>query len=827
MRAIRWKIFIKQLTSLALPCLMLLGLVQNSFLVETSIPSYTMGHEGNKVDQMLSSFGLQAANESDELSFEDTWTFQSSLGHKRRIDFIFASPCLEVVKGQAVDSISLGSDHRAVLAELRFRSGDPRPRRRKRIVRGWAPYGDESVYHSRLDHAVQESPPHSLSDLEHVVREVANECGSGPKRARNDKFWGDAEFQSLLEQRRGCSDPEVRKVLSKQIRKQARKEIRRCRNDRAEQILKEFKDLDQLDRLRFLPARNKQQASSADASPQQFADFLSDIFASDWVHDAGVNSMTEYLQRCQQRGLEGVPEFLMDELKYALRKMCCRKCQDEYGLVVEMFKCASDTVLRLVLTMFNNILRTGTVDPTWHDTLFVMLPKKGDRSKPGNWRPIAILRTTYKIFSKLVYERLRGHLEAKQPPDQVGFRKQHSINDAFAVLENVCGKSLEWNIPCWVASLDLKKAFDRIEYPALFEALRVQGVEQSFIALLAMLYNHQTGRVQGSQNFGINRGVKQGDVISPMLFSAGLELALSRWKLSLGNRGLDVGGVSGERLTNVRYADDLIVYATSCSELCNMIESLCVELRRVGLHFNAAKTKILTTEDRAGPAYVEIGDDMVEILFGSDTHVYLGRKVPGSLRQRADVELSHRLQAAWSKFHERRSILTDRQISIRRRLKLFDSVVTPTVLFGLPTLALTTRQKEQLDVLQRRMLRLIVGWVRLDDEDWNVTMRRMNDRVDRALSLYPVRSWRERLAHLQYNFAGQLGQKPESWAHRVSSWSPPSTYPGAGRGRGRPACRWDDHLQKYSIAKFGEPWYVAARDRRKWRAQAEGYTQDF
>ncbi len=119
--------------------------------------------------------------------------------------------------------------------------------------------------------------------------------------------------------------------------------------------------------------------------------------------------------------------------------------------------------------------------------------------------------------------------------------------------------------------------------------------------------------------------------------------------------------------------------------------------------------------------------------------------MPGSLRQCADVELSRRLQAAWGKFHERRSILTDRQISIRRRLKLLDSVVTPTVLFGLPTLALATRQKEQLGVLQRRMLRLIAGRVRLDDDDWNVTMRRMSDRVDRALSLYPVRSWRERL----------------------------------------------------------------------------------
>eukprot|EP00959_Pyramimonas_sp_CCMP1952_P176218 3682096-Pyramimonas_sp.AAC.1 len=104
----------------------------------------------------------------------------------------------------------------------------------------------------------------------------------------------------------------------------------------------------------------------------------------------------------------------------------------------------------------------------------------------------------------------------------------------------------------------MKKTVDRMEHPALSEAFRVQVVGQSCTALLAMLYNHQAGRVRGSRRFGINRGVKQGDVVSPMLFSAGLELAYSRRKLSLGDRGLDVGGVPSERPTNVRHADDLI-----------------------------------------------------------------------------------------------------------------------------------------------------------------------------------------------------------------------------------------------------------------------------
>eukprot|EP00959_Pyramimonas_sp_CCMP1952_P113096 2363998-Pyramimonas_sp.AAC.1 len=75
----------------------------------------------------------------------------------------------------------------------------PAPEEAQANRQGMAPCDAESAHNSRLDHAVQDSPPHTLSDLEHVVREVANECGSGPKRARNDKFWNDAEFQSLLE----------------------------------------------------------------------------------------------------------------------------------------------------------------------------------------------------------------------------------------------------------------------------------------------------------------------------------------------------------------------------------------------------------------------------------------------------------------------------------------------------------------------------------------------------------------------------------------------------------------------------------------------------
>ena len=69
------------------------------------------------------------------------------------------------------------------------------------------------------------------------------------------------------------------------------------------------------------------------------------------------------------------------------------------------------------------------------------------------------------------------------------------------------------------------------------------------------------------------------------------------------------------------------------------------------------------------------------------------------------------------------------------RLKLFDAVVSPTALFALSTVPLTSALISQLGIAQRKMLRSIVGWVRLPSDDWADTMRRMRQRLDRASRL--------------------------------------------------------------------------------------------
>ena len=160
------------------------------------------------------------------------------------------------------------------------------------------------------------------------------------------------------------------------------------------------------------------------------------------------------------------------------------------------------------------------------------------------------------------------------------------------------------------ASIDLRKAFDRIEYNALFDAMRVQGVPHAYLKLLASLYHDHVGLVQG-RKFPIKRGVKQGDVLSPLLFNAGLEYAMRKWKLRVQHCGLHCA--DDELLTNVHYADGLILYARSDTDLASMVESLVEEWAAVGLHFNTSKTKFLTTQNLKEPMFLDIGGDMIEV----------------------------------------------------------------------------------------------------------------------------------------------------------------------------------------------------------------------
>ena len=89
-----------------------------------------------------------------------------------------------------------------------------------------------------------------------------------------------------------------------------------------------------------------------------------------------------------------------------------------------------------------------------------------------------------------------------------------------------------------------------------------------------------------------------------------------------------------------------------------------------------------------------------------------------------------RVHLAWAKLNHFRETWTNRNISIKLSLRLFDAVVTPTVVFGLVSMPLTASDLNQLDAIQRRMLRSLV---RVHDEPWRGRMIRVKKCVRLAL----------------------------------------------------------------------------------------------
>lgn len=85
------------------------------------------------------------------------------------------------------------------------------------------------------------------------------------------------------------------------------------------------------------------------------------------------------------------------------------------------------------------------------------------------------------------------------------------------------------------------------------------------------------------------RGVRQGDLISPKLFTLVLEDIFK--KLKWENKAINI---QGEQLSNLRFADDVVIFGKDEQELIKMLEELHEAAAKVGLHINNTKTQFMT-----------------------------------------------------------------------------------------------------------------------------------------------------------------------------------------------------------------------------------------
>ncbi|KAF9787562.1 hypothetical protein SFRURICE_001614 [Spodoptera frugiperda] len=165
--------------------------------------------------------------------------------------------------------------------------------------------------------------------------------------------------------------------------------------------------------------------------------------------------------------------------------------------------------------LFNSVILEGTTPVAWQRSVVVLFFKKGDNCLLKNYRPISLLSHVYKLFSRVITNRLERRLDDFQPPEQAGFRKGFSTIDHIHTLRQIIQKTEEYNLPLCLAFVDYEKAFDSIETWAVLQSL--QRVCITTPPLRIRLQEETTRPIQ------LRKGVRQGDVISPKLFTNALE----------------------------------------------------------------------------------------------------------------------------------------------------------------------------------------------------------------------------------------------------------------------------------------------------------------
>ena len=230
-------------------------------------------------------------------------------------------------------------------------------------------------------------------------------------------------------------------------------------------------------------------------------------------------------------------------------------------------------------------------------------------------------------------------------------------------------------------------------------------------------------------------------------------------------------------LVDLRFADDILMFAASVEESLDMLRSLVDALRNAGLILNVSKTKLLTTQ--AQPPDHVLLDVQTKIDVIRTSHKWLGYCLCLPEDQDADVE--PHLSAAARAFWANKWILCDEHVPIKLRIKYFEAVVTPVACLGAGHRKIYQHQLHKFDVEWRRLLRTLLGpppgldW----NMPWHQILHSWNRRDLDFSERFHLQSWFETCLRQYWKFASYVASLPSrTWVRRALEWFPTGTRVG-------------------------------------------------
>ncbi|KAL0829286.1 hypothetical protein ABMA28_004096 [Loxostege sticticalis] len=402
--------------------------------------------------------------------------------------------------------------------------------------------------------------------------------------------------------------------------------------------------------------------------------------------------------------LELIPEILVTEVEKSIKSQKMEKSPGPDRITNELMRGTTEELSPILTKVFNEILYTGRIPSQWAESHIILIHKKGPKDDIGNYRPISLISNVYKVFAKVILDRISLTLDENQPVEQAGFRKDFSTIDHIHTVKQLIQKYNEYNKTIYLAFIDYAKAFDSLKHESVWQSLREQGIQNSYVNIIKNIYSESKARIRLEsigETFPIEKGVRQGDPLSPKLFTAVLEQLFR--KLDWGHLGLNINGT---RLSHLRFADDLVILEEDPLTLESMIQTLVDRSREVGLEMNTSKTKMMTNSI---PIDITINGQKLEYV---EEYVYLGQII--SPKDQMSKEIDKRIASGWKTFWALKEIMKSKELGMKIKKKTFDTCILPCITYGCETWALTKHHRDKLVRCQRSMERSMLGLKLMD-----------------------------------------------------------------------------------------------------------------
>jgi len=733
------------------------------------------------------------------------WTWRGPNGVKNEIDYILVNKLYTINNCEVLKNFNTGSDHRIVRCRMKI---NLRVERRK-LVSGRKDEvsiqkleDNQKVFQLELRNrfAVLKEEEMEAKVME-VVKTAAEEVASAPRRPKDRKF--SEKTLQMMKRRKELKNSGTPRndieyaELCKSIRREIKEDVRKFNEKVIQEAIENNKSMKKTKQRLAIGKKQILGVQKEDGTTTYnritILKTVVEYFTN--LYKKTENAEEETQEISQNSG--DLPTILPEEVIAAIKGMKNGKAGGADGVLAEYLKIGISEIAPILAQLFTNCLRQGKIPKDWNHARIILLHKKGSKEDLKNYRPISLLPVIYKAFMRIIAERLKVTLDAAQPREQAGFRKGFSTMDHIHTLQEIINRTNEYEIPLTLCFVDYEQAFDSVSISSTLDALGKQGIDTEYIQLLRSIYKDATASVmlhEETDEFKIEKGVRQGDCLSPILFTAVLEEVFKTldWK----KKGLRI---NGEYLSHLRFADDIVLFASNTEDLTSRLEELNSAGQKIGLRMNLKKTKVMYNSF-AGQEPVKLEEMPLDIC---SEYTYLGQLVTTGENSRMN-EVNRRIKLGWSAFGRNAYILKGKLPMILKR-KVFDQCILPVLTYGSETWVLNAAISQRLQTTQRSMERCMLGITRRDRKR-NTWVRKMTGVTD---ILGKVRS-------LKWMWAGHVARRNDNrWTSAVLNWTPRDVK----RPRRRPKDRWNRDIIKY----LGVTWQRKAQNRENWKALGEAY----